>query len=287
MIVVAGDLLRLVTIDARDLGPSLGPTPASIDFALDGQGVRSASWLAHEGAPVRLCSAVGTRDEPALTAALAAKKIDSAFATIDDAPTGVLARVDATEHAVFLSEGASSRLSVDDVSASLFEGASWFHLSGFWFYKSATRAVARELISRAKANGAGVSVDPGSVQHLRAASAEAFIEWTVGVDLIFPNLDETRVLVGASGPFIDFEALGRIYPHAAVKLGSMGAAYVGQGDREQVAAPRVDVVDRAGAGDAFAAGFLSAWTEGANAGIALTQGNALAQRCLQRHGALP
>ena len=288
MIVVAGDLLRLVTVNAQADDPAFGSTPADIGFALDGQGLRSAAWLAKEDAPVRLCSAVGSPDAPALTTALAARGIESAFAEINDASTGVLARVSTPQgRSSFVDLGAASHFSPDAVPAGVLEGASWLHLSGFWLYETDTRSVARRLINQAKDLKLGVSVDPGSVNHLRAASAEAFIEWTTGVDLIFPNLDETRVLVGASGPFIDFEALGGIYPQAAVKLGSMGAAYVGQSAREQVAASRVDVVDSAGVGDAFAAGFLLAWVGGANPSTALSQGNALAQQCLQQRGALP
>jgi ribokinase len=40
------------------------------------------------------------------------------------------------------------------------------------------------------------------------------------------------------------------------------------------------VADTTGAGDAFAAGFLAAWLDGAPAGGALEAGNALAARAL-------
>src|SRR5690606_17618267 len=125
-------------------------------------------------------------------------------------------------------------LASEDIPDDLLDGMRWLHVSGYLFYRPGPRAVAQHLIAQAHEREIGVSTDPASALLLRAASASAFIEWTRGVDLILPNLDETRVLVGATGPFIDFEALGNLYPHSVVKLASMGAAYVSSERREQV-----------------------------------------------------
>ena len=58
-------------------------------------------------------------------------------------------------------------------------------------------------------------------------AAEDFLGWIDGADLVFPNIDEARVLVGATGPQIDLDALAARFPHVVVTLGSMGAAYLG------------------------------------------------------------
>lgn len=288
MIVVAGDLLRLITILPDGPPPAFGLATASIDFTLDGQGVRSAAWCGQGASAVRLLSRVGALDSGPLTAAMAARGVEAIFATTTDATTGVIARIcESDAPANYVSLGASAKLAPEDIPPKILDGASWLHVSGFLLYDPATRPGARALIDQAKELNIGVSVDPSSANHLRAATAEAFIEWTEGVDLVFPNLDETRVLVGASGPFIDFDLLGHHYPHAVVKLGAMGAAYVGQGVREQTAASRVDVVDSTGVGDAFAAGFLTSWIEAADPKTSLGQGNAFAQMCLGKRGALP
>ena len=289
MIVIAGDLLRLINIRAREQSALVGSTEAEIDFALDGQAMRTAAWLGHVGAKSRLFAKVGAAEQSSLTTAIAARGIESALCPTLQASTGVLATISDPAAPVqrYVSLGASATLVAEDLAPELFAQARWLHVSGYLFFDSRTRAAAQLLVEQAKAHGLGVSVDPGSVAQLRAVTAAAFVEWTRGVDLVLPNLDETRVLVGASGPFIDFEALSDLYPHAAVKLGSMGAAYVGALGREQLAAPRVDVHDHRGAGDAFAAGFLASWVNKAEPKAALTQGNSVAQTCLMKSGALP
>ena len=127
----------------------------------------------------------------------------------------------------------------------------------------------------------------GTTAFLREVTPEAFVDWTRDVDLLVPNLDEARLLVGATGPFVDFDALTRMYPHVVVTLGSMGAAYVAGDTREQVAAPRVQVIDTTGAGDAFTAGFLSSWVSGRDPRAALQGGIGSASRCIQQRGARP
>ena len=134
-----------------------------------------------------------------------------------------------------------------------------------------------ELLAEARRRGARVSVDPSSVAFLRAAGGADFLGWIDGADVIFPNLDEARVLVGSTGPQIDLDALAARFPHVVVTLGSMGAAYLGGTERAQITAPRIDVVDTTGAGDAFAAGFLARWVDGATPEEALDGGRAAAE----------
>ena len=122
---------------------------------------------------------------------------------------------------------------------------------------------------------------------LRAAGGERFLGWIDGADVIFPNLDEARVLVGASGPNVDLDVLGGLFAHVVVTLGSMGAAYLGGTERAQITAPRIDVVDTTGAGDAFAAGFLARWVDGATPEEALDGGRAAAETCVAQLGARP
>lgn len=289
MIVVAGDLLRRLDIESSE-GPGYGAaSSARIGAVLDGQAIRTAAWLSHAQRSVRLFAKVGAADLSALESELTAREIEPSLAVAAAMPTASLAAVTESTHTTqrYLDLGAAASLDAEDASEGVLAGARWLHLSGHLFYRENSRAAASALIALAKEMGIGISVDPGSAHLLRAASASAFIDWTSGVDLVLANLDETRVLVGATGPFIDFEALGAVYPHAVVKLASMGAAYVSASRREQVAASRVEVKDRMGVGDAFVAGFLASWVEARDPLAALNQGNATAQKCLHLTGALP
>jgi sugar/nucleoside kinase (ribokinase family) len=132
-----------------------------------------------------------------------------------------------------------------------------------------------------------VSIDPSSVAFLRTTGVEEFLGWIDDVDVIFPNLDEARALVGSTGPQIELDALAARFPHVVVTLGPMGAAYLAGAERVQVTAPRVKIVDTTGAGDAFAAGFLSRWVDGAEPEAALDAGRAAAEQCVAQPGARP
>lgn len=78
-----------------------------------------------------------------------------------------------------------------------------------------------------------------------------------GCDLVFVGEDEAQAAWGLA----DADAIRAALPEPAtvvVKQGAAGATVFSGGERVHVPAPAVDVVAHVGAGDAFAAGFLSA-----------------------------
>jgi sugar/nucleoside kinase (ribokinase family) len=191
------------------------------------------------------------------------------------------------ERTMFVDRGANSGLVATDVPEVAWDGVTWLHLTGYTFFDPATRPVASGLMAEARRRDVRVSVDPSSLAFLRAAGPETFLGWIDGADLIVPNIDEARALAGSTGPQIDLEVLAARFSHVVVTLGSMGAAYLGGELRTQVTAPRVDAVDTTGAGDAFAAGFLAHWVEGATPDEALDGGRAAAEVCVTQLGARP
>jgi len=73
-----------------------------------------------------------------------------------------------------------------------------------------------------------------------------------------------------------------------VTLGAAGSLALGRGARITVpAVPVADVVDTTGAGDAFAAGFLSRWCHGSDIQSALEHGARVASRVVGRVGTHP
>jgi sugar/nucleoside kinase (ribokinase family) len=129
-------------------------------------------------------------------------------------------------------------------------------------------------MDRARDAGMLISVDPSSAALL--IDDPAFLDRARPVDLLLPNADELAALGGDLPGVKEF----------VVKQGREGA-YWSDG-LKTIAVPAVhvdEVVDTTGAGDAFAAGFLSVWPGDREA--ALEAGASLAAQAVARAGGRP
>lgn len=289
MILVVGDVVDDIGVLPLEPVAPRSDTRAQIRMTPGGSAANTAAWLGFLGADTRFFGKVGNDGIERHGGALREHQVDPRLVADPLLPTAtiVLTLDDDADRTMYVDRAANGTLTIDELTEDLWQDVDWLHLTGYTFFDPQTRDVAVELIAEAKQRGAGVSVDPSTTAFLREATPEAFVDWTSGADLVLPNLDEARLLVGATGPFVDFDVLTRMYPSVVVTLGSMGAAYVAGSVREQAAAPRVQVVDTTGAGDAFTAGFLASWVADRDPHAALQGGIGAASRCVQQRGARP
>ena len=123
-----------------------------------------------------------------------------------------------------------------------------------------------DLIAAARAAGMTVSLDCGWDEAALACPDVPAI--VAAVDLFLPNQAEAERLVAAGAVLAPRDAL-------VVKCGAEGArARPAVGGEVQVGADRVAAIDTTGAGDAFNAGFLAGWLDGAPLQTCLALGNA-------------
>jgi len=285
---VVGDLVDDISVRVLDDVTEASDTNAEIRLRPGGSAGNVAAWLGHLGVDTTFCGRVGADAVDRHARALADHGVEAHVAGDPGTTATIVLQLDREgERTMFVDRGANRGLVADDISADAWHDVTWLHLTGYTFFDPSTRPVAVELLAEARRRGARVSVDPSSVAFLRSAGGADFLGWIDGADVIFPNLDEARVLVGSTGPQIDLDALAVRFPHVVVTLGSMGAAYLGGTERAQITAPRIDVVDTTGAGDAFAAGFLARWVDGATPEEALDGGRAAAETCVAHLGARP
>lgn len=159
---------------------------------------------------------------------------------------------------------AVSQWKPEHVRPDWFEGARHLHVTGITpALGPATAETVRKAMTLAREQGLTVSFDPNLRRKLwsEEAARETLLSLIPLCDVFMPGLEEAEFLVGAMEP----EAYGAKFlamgPSAvALKLGEEGS--VGFSPLAAVRAqPHVvkRVVDTVGAGDAFAAGFLSAW----------------------------
>jgi ribokinase len=276
-VVVLGDLM--VDVVARMSGPLAhgSDTPAAVSHRPGGAGANVAAWLAVAGAPVALVARAGD-DGAGRTAVdkLRGHGVDVSGVVFDpERSTGtcvVLVAPDG-ERTMLPDAGANAALSVEDLPD--FEGGAHLHLAGYTLLRDGPpRESALEALRRARAAGMTISLDPSSAAPLRAFGPERFLALAGPVDVLLPNREEAAVM----------GSLTSRAREVVVTLGPDGAAWT-DGAR-QVASPAAatgPVADTTGAGDAFTAGFLAAWLDGAAPADALGAGNALAARALGGH----
>jgi sugar/nucleoside kinase (ribokinase family) len=245
-----------------------------------GSAANTAAWLGATGCPVTLCGSVGD-DAPGATlrAALAGHGVELALRTVPDLPTGVcIVLVGADGERTMLPDRGANRMPATPADERLLPGTH-LHLSGYALLDPDRAVHARALLAGARAAGLTTSVDCASAAPL-AQGPEAFLAAIDGCDVLLANADEAAALGGA-------ETMRRRAGVVVVKQGADGATLLSRDGEVHVPAEPVTVVDTTGAGDAFAAGFLPAWTARQQDADALRAGNRLAARAIGRVGAGP
>lgn len=166
-------------------------------------------------------------------------------------------------------DSALARLVPEEVDWSLVREARILHLCGITPALGANlRAVVRRALDEADAAGIPVSFDVNYRARLWSPTEarEGFAEILPRARFLFVGSDDAATVFGLSGPPERvLEGLGALAPRAtvALTLGEAGCAVLGGGG---VVRPSrlysLDPIDRLGAGDAYAAGFLWATLDG-------------------------
>jgi ribokinase len=186
------------------------------------------------------------------------------------------------ERSMLPDPGANAGLAAEDLAAAAFARGAHLHLAGYTLLRDGSRDAARAALARARACGMTISVDPSSAAPLAALGADRFLELCGHPDLLLPNRDEARALTGEAEPAAAARALTAHAREVVVTQGADGALWTDGRVTVEASAPAAgEVTDTTGAGDAFAAGFLAAWLDGAPPGTALERGSALAARALR------
>jgi len=290
-ILVVGDLVTDVVVVPEGPIETGTDTLAAIAPSGGGQGANTAAWLAHAGAPVTLVASVG--DDASgreRVAELTTAGVTCAIRAHPGSVTGtvvVLATPD--ERTLITDPGACLLLTPADAKQAVTtaEDAAHLHLSGYVLLNEGSRPAGRAALAAARERGLTVSVDASSAAPLRRVGA--FLDWVRGTDLLLCNADEATVLAGPGAPEEQAAHLTAHCRNVVVKLGPAGAVWAGPDGRlARAAAPAgVAVKDPTGAGDAFAAGLLRAWSAGATPAECLSAGAALGAAAVTKIGARP
>ncbi|MBB4120202.1 carbohydrate kinase family protein [Martelella radicis] len=209
---------------------------------------------------------------------LAAGGIDLAFLErADDAgPQVTVAAVLKSERA-FLTKRAGPA-----EPATLEAALSWPKAGHLHIAEYATLAEMPDLVTRAKAEGLTVSLDPSWDDQL--IGDPCLLEACRGVDLFLPNIEEARAISGVGEPEAMGARLAEHFPVVAIKAGGEGAYLATSALFCHAPAEPVSVVDTTGAGDAFNAGFVDAWLKGEDLPLCMAAAIRTGSRAVQVAG---
>ena len=157
--------------------------------------------------------------------------------------------------------GANAEFSLADVKFDLIESARLVHVGGSNLMTSLDGEPTAELLRRARAAGVMTSLDTAWDSRGRwiALIAPCFEH----LDYFVPSIEEARMITGKHRPEeVAAFLIDRGVKTVGLKMGGDGC-YIRTRDAElRVPAFKVDAVDALGAGDSFAAGFLTGVIQG-------------------------
>ena len=185
--------------------------------------------------------------------------------------------------------GAGQFLPASALDEALIASGAILYLEGYlWDPEEPRRAMRRAIeVARGAGRKVAFTASESFVIDRHGDDFRAMIEDGV-IDILFVNEHELATLTGED----DFEAgitqLAGKVPVLVATRGENGAIAVADGVRAQVAAQPVDkVVDTTGAGDQFAAGFLSGHAKGEPLEACLKRGAIAAAEVISHYGPRP
>jgi sugar/nucleoside kinase (ribokinase family) len=157
--------------------------------------------------------------------------------------------------------GAAMTLDPAEITPEDFVGCRHAHIEGYLLFN---RPLLRRVLDCAHQAGCTVSLDLASFEVVQAARDILPTILEKNIDVVFANEDEADAYFGEPGDHADqARRLGSLCQVAAVKVGKKGAFVAAEGRVHEIAPLWVDQpVDTTGAGDLWAAGFLTGWLRG-------------------------
>ncbi len=159
--------------------------------------------------------------------------------------------------------GANADFTIADIDLAALDGARALYVGGYLlmpgFAPDDLARLFREAKRRALITALDVVIPVGTAPGL--ACIENVLPHT---DIFLPNQDEARALTGRNDPVDQAEILALINPNSAIVITQGKAGALAQRGDEVLRAGSfgVESIDESGAGDAFAAGFLTGRLQG-------------------------
>jgi sugar/nucleoside kinase (ribokinase family) len=264
-------------------------TPAHITTHGGGAAANTATWMAHQGHQVFFVSRIGNDAAgSAVLSELDAWRIEHKDMSHIRGKTGVVVViVDKTgQRTMFPDSGVNSGLGLDDLpSLENFDAA---FLSGYSLFNQESTAGVEAMITAIKEAKIPLFFDPASVGTISHFDRDRALTYLKQMDVLLPNEEEALFLTNQSDIEIAIRELQTYSPVVVIKRGDRGAIAMKTGSEIITSTVnKIDPVDTTGAGDAFAAGFITQWIASNDLADSMKAGNELARQCVAIIGARP
>lgn len=258
-----------VDIDGVVYSTGGGATNAAVTFARQGLTTAFVGKIGNDPAGAEV---LRTLRHEAVNVDLVMKDTNSgtSYSTIMVAPSG--------ERVVLVYRGASHNLTTKSMH--------WDAIKGEWLYITSLAGnfdVLKQLIKHAKTRSMKVAFVPGELELAKPKKVRALLS---SIDILLGNTQEMKELFGIHDiKELMLNTIG-VCPFI-VATDAANGVYVSDSDRiyQAPAYKKVKVLDRTGAGDAFASGFVSVIALGGSVADAVTLGSANATSVVQHYGA--
>ncbi|MFC2106231.1 carbohydrate kinase family protein [Candidatus Bipolaricaulota bacterium] len=169
----------------------------------------------------------------------------------------VLAIQQEDERSMVCSRGANDGLTPEWVSETFRQGADHLHVSGYALLSDAQQGAALRAFAIAADLKMTVSIDPPPASLIRVLGADRFLALLPAGLWLFPNRSEGRLLSGGLDDREVIDVLSNRFPVGALTLGAEGAIAWSGASRHVQESESLAPVDTTGAGDVYAASFVS------------------------------
>jgi sugar/nucleoside kinase (ribokinase family) len=241
--------------------PKLGLEILASDFqmTLGSASAIFACGMAKLGHAVTFISKVGADDSGDFClAALREAGVQTRYVLRADAEkTGITLSLSTREDRALVTYlGAISSLTYDQIRMSLLKGKRHLHMTSY-FLQEGLRPSFPKIFAEARDMGLSTSFDPNSDPS--STWGDEIHEVLAHTDILFLNQQEALQLTRSRHTRSALRALGERVPCAVIKLGAQGASAIEDGKVASASGFKVNALDTTGAGDTFAAGFISAY----------------------------
>ncbi|WP_175637896.1 sugar kinase [Metabacillus schmidteae] len=202
----------------------------------------------------------------------------------DEAPTGMYFKEHRREGMInvyyYRKGSAASRMKKEELDRDYIGQAKYLHITGITpALSESCRETVYEAIKIAKEKNVKVVFDPNLRRKLweEDLARGVLLKIASEADIILPGIEEGQFMFGVDQP----EEIGKRFLElgasiVVLKIGAEGSIYFTENEIRKVPGfPVKHVVDPVGAGDGFAAGFLSGMIDGLHLEQALTRANAV------------